>query len=102
MTVHPFPSKRRSNDGSGRPDLASIGLTLLMGAAAGLLAGVVVGHPKWGLVGSTLAGIIGGSVGSWLLGLFNIRINLGVRWLDTVATAAIGAAVVITLARLLG
>jgi uncharacterized membrane protein YeaQ/YmgE (transglycosylase-associated protein family) len=100
MAVHPFPSKKPDRN-AGAGDWMSIALTLLTGALAGFLAGVLVGHPRWGLLGSTLAGLIGGSVGSWLLGLFNLKLDLGQRWLNTVATSTIGAVVVIVLARLL-
>lgn len=82
-------------------DQKAIITMVVIGAIAGFLAGVVVGHPKWGIVGSILAGIIGGGVGGALLNAGGVKLNLGHPIANAVATGAIGAVVVIILARVL-
>jgi uncharacterized membrane protein YeaQ/YmgE (transglycosylase-associated protein family) len=83
-------------------DATALVTMLVIGAVAGYLAGILVGHPKWGWFGSTVAGIIGGVVGGWLLTVANVNINLGHPVLNAVVTGAIGAIVVLILARFLG
>lgn len=82
-------------------DQRALVVMLVVGAIAGWLAGIVVGHPKWGIVGSILAGIIGGVVGGSLLNAGGIKLNLGHPIVNSIATGAIGAILVITLARIL-
>ncbi len=82
-------------------DATALVMMLIIGAIAGFLAGVLVGHPKWGLVGSVVAGVIGGVVGGWLLNAARININLGHPILNSIVTGAIGAVVVIIVARIL-
>ncbi len=73
---------------------------LLVGLIAGWLAKLVVGGPT-GLLGYLIAGLLGGLVGSWLFNALGWRLNLGNDILESVITSAIGAAVVILLAKLL-
>lgn len=82
-------------------DQRALVVMLVVGAIAGWLAGIVVGHPKWGIVGSILAGIIGGVVGGALLNAGGIKLNLGHPIANAVATGFIGAILVIVLARIL-
>ena len=83
-------------------DAQSLIVMLVTGAVAGWLASLVVGGLRWGLVGYIVAGIIGGGVGGWLLGAANVNLKLGHPVADQIATAAIGAIVVIALARIIG
>lgn len=83
-------------------DATALLVMLVVGAIAGWLASIVVGGLKWGLLGYIVAGIIGGVVGGWLLNAAKLNINLGNPILNSVAVSAIGAVVVIALARLLG
>ena len=83
-------------------DPTAIAIMLVVGAVAGWLASFVVGGLKWGLIGYIVAGIIGGVVGGWLMNVAKININLGNPIVNSVVTSAIGAIVVIFLARLLG
>ncbi len=83
-------------------DTTALVMMLIVGAVAGWLAGVIVGHPKWGLIGSIVAGIIGGVVGGWLLNVAKVNIDVGHPIANSVITGAIGAVVVIILARILG
>lgn len=79
----------------------AIVIMLAVGAVAGYLAGIVVGHPRWGLVGSVIAGVIGGVVGGWLLDVAKVSINLGHPIANAIAQGAIGAVAVIIVARIL-
>ncbi len=81
-------------------DAAAIIVMLVVGAIAGWLASLVVGGP-WGLVGYIIAGILGGVVGGWLLNAAKINLNLGSPIVNQIVTAAIGAIVVILIARLI-
>ena len=77
-------------------------LTMLaVGAAAGVLAGFIIPFARWGWPGTILVGIIGGVVGGWLLNVAKVNFNLGHPIANSIATSAIGAIVVIFLARLL-
>jgi len=81
-------------------DAAAVIVMLIVGAIAGFLASLVVGGP-WGLLGYVVAGIIGGVVGGWLLNVAKVNINLGSPIVNQIVTAAIGAIVVILIARLI-
>jgi uncharacterized membrane protein YeaQ/YmgE (transglycosylase-associated protein family) len=82
-------------------DATAVLVMLVVGAIAGWLASLIVGGVKWGLLGYIVAGILGGVVGGWLLNAAKININLGNPFVNNVVTSAIGAIVVIILARLL-
>jgi uncharacterized membrane protein YeaQ/YmgE (transglycosylase-associated protein family) len=84
----------------GHMDAAAIIVMLVVGAIAGWLASLIVGGP-WGLLEYIVAGIIGGVVGGWLLNVAKVNINLGHPIVNQVVTAAIGAIVVILIARLI-
>lgn len=82
-------------------DAAAIVVMLIVGAIAGWLASLVAGPLKWGLLGYIVAGIIGGVVGGWLLSVAKVNLNLGSPLVNQIVTAAIGAIVVILIARLI-
>ncbi|HRD77068.1 MAG TPA: GlsB/YeaQ/YmgE family stress response membrane protein, partial [Hyphomicrobiaceae bacterium] len=71
-------------------------------AVAGWLASIVVGGLKYGLIGYIVAGLLGSVVGGWLLNALKIGINLGHPLVNTIITSAIGAIVVILIARMIG
>lgn len=81
-------------------DAAAIVVMLVVGAVAGWLASIVVGGPG-SLLGFIIAGIIGGVVGGWLLNVAKVNINVGSPIVNQIITGAIGAIVVIILARLI-
>lgn len=70
-----------------------------IGIAAGWLASLVVGGG--GLIRYLITGVIGAFVGGPLLALFGVSLGLGSPTVDQVVTAAIGAIVVVLLARLI-
>jgi len=82
-------------------DATALVIMLVIGAIAGWLASFVIGGLKWGLIGYIISGVIGGVVGPWLLNALKVNINLGHPMVNTVITSAIGAIVVIFLARLI-
>lgn len=82
-------------------DATALIVMLVVGAVAGWLASIIVGGLKWGLLGYIVAGIIGGVVGGWLMNVAKVNINIGHPIVNAIATSAIGAIVVIFLARLI-
>ena len=76
-------------------------ITLVLGALAGWLAGMVFQGGGLGLLGNIVVGIIGGFVGYWLLPKLGVRINTGTAWLDYVLTASIGAVVLLAVINLI-
>jgi uncharacterized membrane protein YeaQ/YmgE (transglycosylase-associated protein family) len=78
--------------------LETIVIWLLVGAVAGLLAGVIVKGGGFGLVGDIVIGIIGAFVGGWLLP--RLGIHLGAGLVSTIASATIGAVVLLLILRL--
>ena len=82
-------------------DPTALLVMLAVGAVAGWLATFVVGTLKWGFIGTIIAGILGGVVGGSLLNMAKININLGNPILNSVVVSAIGAIVVIALAKLI-
>ena len=80
-------------------DARNIAIALLIGLIAGWLASFIVGGG--GLVQYLLSGVIGSFVGSYLLGRFDISLGIQNEIVRDIVTAAIGAIVVVILARLI-
>ena len=74
-------------------------VTILIGAAAGWLGGMIYKGSGLGLIGNIVVGIIGSFVGYGLLGLLGI--NLGSGWIGAILTGAIGAIVILVLINLI-
>lgn len=72
---------------------------LVIGAVAGLLAGMVVKGGGFGLLGDIVVGIVGAIFGGWLLP--RLGINLGVGLVPIIASATIGAVVLLLVLRLI-
>jgi uncharacterized membrane protein YeaQ/YmgE (transglycosylase-associated protein family) len=73
----------------------------VVGIIAGFLANFIVPGPR-GLLGYLIAGLIGGVVGGWLFNAMGWKLNLGNDMVEWIVTSAIGAIIVLLLARLLG
>lgn len=71
----------------------------VMGIVAGWLASWVVGV-KGGIIGMLIAGVAGSFVGGYLLNALGLKIGIGNAIVDNIIQSAIGAVVVILLARL--
>jgi uncharacterized membrane protein YeaQ/YmgE (transglycosylase-associated protein family) len=71
----------------------------IIGIIAGWLASLVVGGG--GLVRYLITGLIGAFVGGWIFSAAGWRLNLGNEIVEQIVTAAIGAIVLVLLARLI-
>jgi uncharacterized membrane protein YeaQ/YmgE (transglycosylase-associated protein family) len=71
---------------------------ILIGVAAGWLAGQVMKGGGYGLVGDLIVGVIGAVLGGFLFGL--LRISAG-GLLGSLVTATVGAVVLIALLRVI-
>ena len=77
-------------------DLQQIIVFLLIGAAAGWLAGQILKGGGFGAVGNIIVGILGALVGGWLFKALNISIGGG-EWVGPIVTATVGAVVLLVL-----
>ncbi|WP_306144077.1 GlsB/YeaQ/YmgE family stress response membrane protein [Roseibium sp. MMSF_3412] len=80
-------------------DAKSILIWVAIGIIAGWLASILVGGG--GLIRYLLTGIIGAFVGGFIFKFFGINIDLGNPYLNEILVAAIGAVVVVLIARIL-
>jgi uncharacterized membrane protein YeaQ/YmgE (transglycosylase-associated protein family) len=71
---------------------------LLIGLAAGWLAGQLTKGGGFGVVGDLIVGVIGALLGGWLFGLFGISAG---GLLGALITATVGAVVLVLLLRLI-
>jgi uncharacterized membrane protein YeaQ/YmgE (transglycosylase-associated protein family) len=81
------------------PQLQYILIWLVIGAIAGVLAGTVVKGGGFGLFGDIVVGIIGAFVGGWLLPRLGIHFGIGL--VPVIASATIGAVVLLLGLRLI-
>ena len=72
---------------------------LLIGIAAGWLAGQLMKGGGYGLVGDLVLGVIGAFVGGWLFGVMGVSTGGGL--IGSLITATIGAVVLIFCSRML-
>ena len=72
---------------------------IVIGLIAGWLASLVVGGAG-GLLGYLVAGLIGSVVGGWLAARLNWRLNLGNAFVEQLIISAVGAIIVLIVARL--
>ena len=79
-------------------DAQSVVIILVVGLVAGWLASFVVGG--YGAVRYVVTGLLGAIVGSYLFAALNIRMPIGDPFVAQIAIAAIGAIVLVLLARL--
>lgn len=79
--------------------LSSVAAFALIGLVAGWLASLVTGGS--GLVSYLVSGVIGAFVGPAVLGALNLNFTLINPLVTQVLTAAIGAVIVVLLARLI-
>ena len=67
--------------------------SLLIGAAAGWLAGQFMKGRGFGVIGNIVVGIVGALIGGWLLG--TLGVSLGGGLLGSLITATLGAVVLL-------
>ncbi|MEM9292831.1 MAG: GlsB/YeaQ/YmgE family stress response membrane protein [Acidobacteriota bacterium] len=75
--------------------LESLVVLILVGLAAGWLAGLVMKGRGLGTVGNIIVGIVGAFLGSWVLGLLGVSIASGI--VGSIITAFIGAVILLAL-----
>jgi uncharacterized membrane protein YeaQ/YmgE (transglycosylase-associated protein family) len=83
----------------GNVDARGIVIFLLIGLVAGWLASLVVGGG--GLIRYIITGVLGAFVGGYLLSALGVRLGFRSALASQIATAAIGAIVVVLIARIL-
>ncbi|MCR9142969.1 MAG: GlsB/YeaQ/YmgE family stress response membrane protein [bacterium] len=76
--------------------MESLLLFLLIGLAAGWLAGRIARGAGFGLVGNLIVGVIGALLGGWLFGLLGIG---GFGLIGSLAAALVGALLLLFLLR---
>ncbi len=74
-------------------------IIVMIGIVAGWLASLVVGGG--GLLRYLITGIIGAFVGGWVFSAAGWKLNLGNESLEQIAISAIGAIILVLLARLI-
>jgi uncharacterized membrane protein YeaQ/YmgE (transglycosylase-associated protein family) len=77
----------------------SIIVILLIGLAAGWLAGRIMGG-GFGLIGDIIIGIIGAFIGSWIWGQLHLP-GIGPWWLTAIVIATVGACIILFIIRLI-
>ena len=75
-------------------------IVVVVGIVAGWLASFVVGGPS-SLIGFLVTGIIGAFVGSFVFSAAGWKVNLGNEIADSIVISAIGAIIVIIVAKLI-
>jgi uncharacterized membrane protein YeaQ/YmgE (transglycosylase-associated protein family) len=76
-------------------------VTLLIGAVAGWLAGVVVEGGGFGLLGNILVGIAGAFIAALLFPRLGLGLTLGGGLVGAIVTSALGAIVLLLIVNLL-
>jgi uncharacterized membrane protein YeaQ/YmgE (transglycosylase-associated protein family) len=76
----------------------SLVIILLVGLAAGWLAGQIVRGAGFGLVGDLIIGVVGAFVGSWLFP--QLGVHFGTDILSAIVNATLGAVILLLLIRL--
>ena len=71
----------------------------IIGIVAGWLASVVIGGGG-GMLRYLITGLIGAFVGGFVFQMAGWKLNLGNEWLEQIVIAAIGAIIVVILARI--
>ncbi|MBU1175796.1 MAG: GlsB/YeaQ/YmgE family stress response membrane protein [Alphaproteobacteria bacterium] len=79
--------------------MGSLLVWIVIGLAAGWLASLFLGGK--GLVRSIVVGMLGSVVGGYLVALTGVHLPIDIWWLREVLVAAIGAAIVIIVARMI-
>lgn len=73
--------------------LEAVLITLLVGAIAGWLATMLLGHWGFGLLFNIVIGVLGGLVGAWLLP--KIGLNVGSGLIAAIFSATLGAILIL-------
>jgi len=82
-------------------DIMAVIVTLLIGAVAGWLAGVVVEGGGFGLLGNILVGIAGAFIAALLFPRLGLGLTLGGGLVGAIVTSALGAIILLLIVNLL-
>jgi uncharacterized membrane protein YeaQ/YmgE (transglycosylase-associated protein family) len=74
-------------------------ITLVVGAIAGWLAGLIMKGSDYGLIGDIIIGVIGGFIGSWLWGVLKLPM-IANFWISAIVTATVGAVLLLFIIKL--
>lgn len=78
----------------------SLLVIVVVGIAAGWLAGRVMRGGGFGLIGDLVVGLVGAFIGDWLLPRLGIHLGTGV--VELIISAFIGAVILLLILRLVG
>lgn len=81
------------------PQLKAILIWVAIGLIAGWLASIVVGGG--GIIRNIITGLIGAVVGGFLVRYFNVPVDLGNEFVNQIVIAAVGAVIVVGIAKLI-
>ena len=81
------------------PEVQSLLIFLLTGLVAGWIASLVLGGG--GLLRNLVVGVVGALVGGYVLKFAGVTLPIGNQWVSDLATAVIGALIVIVIARII-
>jgi len=79
-------------------DLTSLVLWLVIGGAAGWIAGMVMKGGGFGVFGNIVVGIIGAVLGGWLFAILGVTVGGGI--LGSLIVATVGAVLLLFVAGL--
>lgn len=82
-------------------DLVGVLVTLLIGAVAGWLAGVVVEGAGFGILWNVIIGIAGAFIAGWLFPRLGFRLTIAGGVIGAIVTAALGAIVLLLVVNLI-
>jgi uncharacterized membrane protein YeaQ/YmgE (transglycosylase-associated protein family) len=82
-------------------DLVGLLITLLIGAAAGWLAGVLVEGAGFGLLWNIIIGIAGAFIAGWLFPRLGFRLTIAGGIVGVIVTATLGAVVLLLVVNLI-
>jgi uncharacterized membrane protein YeaQ/YmgE (transglycosylase-associated protein family) len=69
----------------------SILMIIVIGGAAGWLAGLILRGTGYGITGDIVVGLIGAFIGNWLVRAFHVSINLGSPTANRIVISVVGA-----------
>jgi len=82
-------------------NIESLLVTLLVGAVAGWLAGLIMRGSGYGIIGDIVVGLLGALIGTWIFASAKLPIYLGSALVDRIVVAVIGALVLLLIVGLL-
>ena len=82
-------------------NIESLLITLLVGAVAGWLAGLILRGSGYGIIGDIVVGLLGALIGTWLFGAANLSLHLGSAIVERILVAVVGALVLMLVVGLL-